>query len=266
MPKSPSDPAENMLLRDRNEAEDNTADEVSGRFSKLLAIVPALNEASSIEHVIGDIRSSAPDFDIVVVDDGSTDATATLARQAGARVLSLPFNLGIGGAVQCGFTYAMENGYDIAVQVDGDGQHQAAALTRLVEELLNNRADVVVGSRYLGAKEYKAPFVRRLGMVALSYLISAIVRRKITDPTSGLRAYNRKAIAFCARNYPGDYPEPEVIPLMARAGLRLVEVPVAMSQRHSGQSSITWSRAFYYMVKVTLAIFIGVLRQSGVEE
>lgn len=234
--------------------------------SRRLAIVPALNEASSIERVISDLHSNAPGFDILVIDDGSTDATAALARGAGARVLSLPFNLGIGGAVQCGFRYALENGYDIAVQVDGDGQHEADGLTRLVEELLTDRADVVVGSRYLGVKDYKAPLARRLGMVALSYLISAIVRRKITDPTSGLRAYNRKAIAFCARSYPNDYPEPEVIPSIARAGLRLVEVPVHMSHRQGGQSSITWSRAFYYMIKVTLAIFIGVLRQSGVEE
>jgi glycosyltransferase involved in cell wall biosynthesis len=228
---------------------------------KILVIIPAYNEADSIGEVIGRARPSAPGADVVVIDDGSTDATAAIAQKSGALVVSLPYNLGIGGAVQTGYVFAAEMGYDIAVQVDGDGQHDPAEIAEIVAPLLAGQADVVIGSRYIEDRGYITPFLRRLGIFLLASIVSLIIRQRVTDTTSGFRAVNRRVIEFCAREYPRDYPEPESVVLFWRAGFRVREIPVTMNPRYGGESSITSMRSFYYMVKVLLAIFIGLLRR-----
>lgn len=233
---------------------------MSKDFGRVLVIVPAYNEEANIAAVVADVRHHAPFADIVVINDGSSDGTAGRAIAAGVAVLSLPFNVGIGAAVQTGFQYAHENCYDTAIQFDGDGQHDGAAIATLLEGLEN--VDVVIGSRYLGAGNYTAPLARRSGMVVLSAIVSTIVGRRFTDTTSGFRALGRRAISLCAKTYPSDYPEVEVLPIMHRAGLKVIEVPVTMNPRQGGTSSITWARAIYYMVKVILAILIELLRKA----
>ncbi len=229
---------------------------------KILTIVPAFNEALNIQSVIREIQSCQIKADVVVVNDGSTDQTAKAARDAGAVVLSLPFNLGIGGAVQTGFRYAQENGYDVAVQIDGDGQHIAAEMASLLPVLSTGDVDVVIGSRFLNNSHYKIPLARMIGIRCFSMLNSRILKQKITDNTSGFRAYNRKAICFLARNYPLDYPEPEAVVILKKHGFRLREVSVQMRERKHGASSIGALRAIYYMLKVNLAILIDLLKEK----
>jgi glycosyltransferase involved in cell wall biosynthesis len=222
-----------------------------------LAIVPAFNEAATIAEVVSEIRDVDPEFEVLVVDDGSTDATSAIAEAAGARVLRLPINLGIGGAVQAGYLYAFERGFDLAVQVDGDGQHDAGELGRLLEPILAKRADLAIGTRFAGAQSYRPPLARRLGIGLFAALVSLRVRQRMTDTTSGFRAVNRRGIRLFAADYPHDYPEVESVVTAARGHLRVCEVPVAMRQRASGRSSITTFRSFYYVVKVLLALFVG---------
>lgn len=233
-------------------------------MSTNLAIVPAYNEAGAISDTIADLHRNAPEFDVVVVNDGSTDDTADLARAAGARVLSLPFNVGIGGAVQAGYVYALENGYQVAVQVDGDGQHDAACLPVLLDHLNGDRTlNMVTGSRFLVADDgdgYRSSASRRMGIRLFGKVLSWVVGRPVTDPTSGLRMTDRSGIELFARDYPHDYPEVEAVLLLHHHRLRSEEVPVRMRPRTSGVSSINASRSIYYMIKVTLAIFIGLLR------
>jgi hypothetical protein len=195
-------------------------------------------------------------MDILVVNDGSADHTSDRARASGVVVLDLPFNLGIGGGMQTGYKYAAEKGYDIAIQVDGDGQHDPKEIPKLLQTLEERKVDVAIGSRFITDLEYKATTMRRVGITVLSKVISIMVRQKITDPTSGFRASRQKAIQLFAVNYPQDYPEPEVVVLLSKSGLKMAEVPVKMSQRYSGESSITKIRSIYYMVKVLLAIFV----------
>ena len=229
--------------------------------NKILIIVPAFNEESSVGEVIEGVRSCLPQADILVVNDGSTDSTSDRARANGAIVLDLPFNLGIGGAMQTGFRYACEKGYDIAVQVDGDGQHSPREIVKLVGAVENEHLDMAIGSRFIGDVEYKASAMRRLGISILSGIISVIVRQKITDPTSGFRAANRRAIQLFASDYPQDYPEPEILVLLSRSGLKMKEIPVKIVQRSYGESSITWIRSAYYMIKVLLAIFVDCFKE-----
>ncbi len=228
---------------------------------RLLVIIPAYNEEESLGRVIQSVREAVPTADIVVINDGSTDATPSIAEDCGATLVSLPYNLGIGAAMQTGFLFARERGYDVAVQVDGDGQHDPREIEALLIALKAGDADVVIGSRYLEDRGYITPKLRRLGIVILATIISLVTRRRVTDPTSGFRALNRRAIAFCATDYPFDYPEPESVVQFCRAGLRIKEIPVTMNPRYGGQSSITPLRSAYYMVKVILAILIGLLRQ-----
>ncbi|MGQ9889353.1 MAG: glycosyltransferase family 2 protein [Aggregatilineales bacterium] len=232
---------------------------------RTLVIIPAYNEADSIAGVVASIRQHAPWADVAVINDGSTDATGALAEAAGAVVLHLPHNVGIGASVQTGYIYAERAGYDVVVRSDGDGQHTPADIERLLCALDEHRADLVIGSRYLERRGYNGSAARRAGSLLLAGLISAIIGQRITDPTSGFTAANRRAIRLCARAYPYDYPEPEAIVTLRRAGLTLVEIPVTMRLRQGGRSSITSLRSAYYMAKVTLAILIGLLRAAPAE-
>jgi glycosyltransferase involved in cell wall biosynthesis len=228
-----------------------------------IAIVPALNEEAAVGRVIDEIHVYDPELEIVVIDDGSTDRTAQVARAAGAHVLRLPFNLGIGGAVQTGFRYAYENGFELAVRVDGDGQHDPAQLAAVVEPVVRGEADIVVGSRYLAAGEgYRSTASRRVGIRILARIVSLLTGQRITDPTSGFQALNRKAITLFAADYPHDYPEVEALVLLLRHRLRLLEVPIAMRPRAGGRSSIRMLSSAYYMVKVLLALFVGAFRRN----
>ena len=230
-----------------------------------IAVVPAFNEQQNVGRVIEEIRAFDPGLDIVVVDDGSVDATAAAARQHGATVLRLPFNLGIGGAVQTGFRYAFEHGYELAVRVDGDGQHDPSQLDRVIAPVVAGEADIAVGSRFVEASQgYRSSRSRRVGIRLLAVVVSRIVGRRVTDTTSGFQALNRKGIALFARDYPHDYPEVEATVMVARHRLRAIEVPVSMRERASGRSSITALRSVYYMVKVLLAIFVGLFRRNVV--
>jgi glycosyltransferase involved in cell wall biosynthesis len=234
-----------------------------------LAIVPAYNEEATIARVIGNLGTHAPDFDVVVVDDGSTDATAPIAEREGARVLRLPFNVGIGGAVQAGFKFALEQGYDYCVQVDGDGQHDPVQIARLQQAMeADPQLDMVVGSRFLSEDyRYPAPVSRRTGIHIFARICSMIVRQRISDPTSGFRLCNRRAIALFARDYPHDYPEVEAVLMLHWHRLKMREVPVQMHERGGGASSIQGSgKSAYYMIKVLLAIFIGLFREHHVIE
>ena len=229
-----------------------------------IAMVPALNEEESVAQVVDELRREAPGFDVLVVDDGSTDATAERARTAGAAVLSHPFNLGIGGAVQSGYRYAFVKGYDVAVQVDGDGQHDPSQIAKLEQGLSSSGADLVWGSRFLEDAGYRVPRLRRAGRVIFARIVSLITRKGITDPTSGFRIANRRGIELFARDYPHDYPEVEAILMAHSHDLEISEVPVTMRQRETGHSSINMVNAGYYMVRVLLAIFVGLFRRRPV--
>jgi glycosyltransferase involved in cell wall biosynthesis len=228
-----------------------------------LAIVPAYNEAASVGDVVRSVRVTEPDFDVLVIDDGSTDRTAEVAEAAGARVLKMPFNLGIGGAVQAGFKYALENDYDYMLQVDADGQHLATEIEHLRGAMADNPSvDMVCGSRFLSEEgDYPAPVSRRTGIHLFAFLVSRIIGQRVSDPTSGFRLYNRRGIALFARDYPHDYPEVEAVVMLHFHRLRMCEVPVTMQRRGTGRSSIGSGKSIYYMVKVLLAIFIGLARQ-----
>ncbi|MGC9974386.1 MAG: glycosyltransferase family 2 protein [Gaiellaceae bacterium] len=225
-----------------------------------LAIVPAFNEEDSVGDVIEEIRGFDTALDVVVVDDGSSDRTAEVARAHRAHVVSLPFNLGIGAAVQTGFRYALANGFDLAVQVDADGQHDPSELPKLFSPLEAGKADLVIGSRFAGERAFRSSFMRRLGIRLFSLTVSAIARRRLTDATSGFRAVNRRGIALFAADYPHDYPEVEATVMVVKHRLRVSEVPVRMRERAAGRSSITALRAVYYIFKVLLALFVELFR------
>jgi glycosyltransferase involved in cell wall biosynthesis len=228
---------------------------------RVLVIIPAYNEEDSLSHVIDSVRANAPCADIVVVNDGSVDATASIARGKGVILLNLPYNLGIGGAVQTGYKFADERGYDVAVRIDGDGQHPAQAIPELLSKLQIGRADMVIGSRFVsGRSEYRVPFTRLAGIKILSGVISLLSRRPVTDPTSGFRAANRDVIRLLARMYPRDYPEPEAIVLLQREGYSIAEVAVEMNPRSGGTSSISLLDGLFYIVKVLLAIAIDMVK------
>ncbi len=234
--------------------------------SSYLAVVPAYNESMTIAGVIRALRERASDFDLLVVDDGSTDETAEIARLAGTRVLRLPFNVGIGGAVQAGFVYARDHRYDFMAQVDGDGQHEPAELEKLVRAMNNSPgADMVCGSRFLTDEyRYPAPVSRRTGIHLFAALLSRVVDGRVSDPTSGFRLYNRRAIELFARDYPHDYPEVEAVLMLHHHRLRMREVPVRMYARGGGVSSISTGKSAYYMVKVLLALLVGLGRRRPV--
>jgi glycosyltransferase involved in cell wall biosynthesis len=232
-----------------------------------LAVIPAYNEQATLGAVIRGLHEHAPEFDVVVVDDGSTDSTAAIAESEGARVLRHPFNLGIGGAVQSGFKFALEYGYDYCVQVDGDGQHDPAELAALKDAMdADPTIDMVVGSRFLTSDyEYPAPVSRRTGIHIFAFICSRVIGQRVSDPTSGFRLCNRRAISLFARDYPHDYPEVEAVLMLHYHRLRMREVPVRMFTRGGGESSLNGSgKSAYYMIKVLLAILVGLFRARPV--
>lgn len=239
-------------------------------MNRNLAIVPAYNEAEAIGATIAAIHRWAPDFDVVVIDDGSTDETAALAAAAGADVLRMPYNLGIGGGMQAGYIYARENGYEVAVQVDGDGQHDPRQIEDLLRCLREHpELNMVTGSRFLAGSDadgYRSSAARRIGIRIFSRVLSTITRQKVTDPTSGFRMTDRHAIDLFATDYPMDYPEVEAIVLMHAHRLRSCEIPVKMEPRLTGSSAIAAPQSVYYMVKVLLAVFVALFRKRPVRE
>jgi len=231
---------------------------------RTLIIIPAFNEEQALPLFIAELKSTAIAADILVINDGSTDQTAKAAEAAGAWVLNLPLNLGIGGAMQTGFRAAWELGYDAAVQMDGDGQHPVRDLAKILVPVHEGHFDMVIGSRFLNPKEgFKSTFTRRLGIQFFSGLLRLLTGLPITDPTSGYRAVNRKLLARFAEYYPVDFPEPEAIMIAKRSGARIGEVSVTMRERLGGVSSIRYWKTVYYMFKVTLAILIDLLKKKG---
>src|SRR5262245_33070479 len=230
---------------------------------KMAAITPALNEADQIGSVIEEVQAFDPEIQVIVVDDGSTDGTAERARHAGATVIRLPYNLGIGGAVQTGYKYAFEHGFNVAFQIDGDGQHDPSQLAAIIDPLTRDEADIVIGSRFLGLGQYRAPFVRRIGMSVFARLVSTIVRQPLSDTSSSFRAVNRRAMKLFAHEYPHGYLETVEATVMAsKHGLRLMEVPVLMRERMFGRTSLTVPLATFYAFKVFVAVFVGLFRRT----
>lgn len=230
---------------------------------KILIIIPAYNEARAIKSLVKEIKTKHPKVSILVVNDGSLDQTRREAEAAGAWVVSLPYNLGIGGAVQTGFKIADEEDFDIAVQMDGDAQHDPASLSDLLKPVLTGSLDLCIGSRFLAPDSvFQSTLMRRIGIRFFSLLLQCLIGIHLTDPTSGYRAINKKLIREFANYYPADFPEPEAIKVAKRLGARIGEVPVKMRKRLGGISSIRYAKPIYYMIKVTFAILIDVLRKK----
>lgn len=237
-------------------------------IKKTLVIIPALNESGAIDRTVREVRSAALEgfsVDVLVVDDGSSDDTAVRARAAGALVVSLPFNLGIGAAVQTGYRYALAHGYDLAVQVDGDGQHDTLYLKDVLAPVVDGRADMSIGSRFLAGKDgFRSSAIRRFGIKFFAFLIRLLTGLAIKDTTSGFRACGRRLIEVFAFYYPHDYPEPEAIVVARRLGCSVVEVSVVMRARSTGTSSIAFLKPVYYMLKVSGAILLHTLKDRKV--
>lgn len=223
---------------------------------KCLLIIPAYNEAENIEKVVDNIVQNYPEYDYIIVNDGSKDNTEKICLKNGYCVLNLPINLGIGGAVQTGYCYARDNDYDVAVQIDGDGQHDVGYLEEMIKLIENGQADVVIGSRFVEKEGFQSSQIRRIGIKFLSGLAKMLTGVRVKDITSGYRAVNRMFINIFAEDYPSDYPEPEAMVIAAVYGGKIREYPVVMRERENGESSITLKKSVYYMIKVTLAMMI----------
>ena len=226
---------------------------------KKLAIIPAYNEAGNIENTVKDITEHAKSFDYVIINDCSTDETAEICEKNHFHVINLPVNMGIGGCVQTGYLYAKNNGYDIAVQFDGDGQHNAAFLEPMADMLVDGEYEMLIGSRYITKEGFQSSGLRRAGIHFFTWLIKALTGQKITDPTSGMRMVNSEIIRLFAKEYPKDYPEPESVMTLLKSKKKVGEMPVRMNERKEGVSSISAFRAVYYMVKVSIAILIAAI-------
>ena len=229
---------------------------------RILAIVPAYNEQGNIGGVIDEIHGNVCDCDVIVINDKSKDATSENARMKNAIIVDLPCNLGIGGAVQTGFLYAVRNDYSYAVQVDGDGQHIAAEINRLMDKMNESGCDVVIGSRFLEKRSFRTSFMRRFGIRLFSFIYRTLLRIRITDGTSGFRLYNRRAAEYLSEHYPDDYPEPEAVIMLVKKHFKICETGVGMRERQSGISSITPGKSVYYMTKVVLSMFIAFMRKE----
>ncbi len=223
---------------------------------KKLVIIPAYNESGNIDKTINDIKQNAPDFDYVIINDCSTDKTLEVLRNKGYNYLNLPINLGIGGAVQTGYRYAYYHGYDMAVQFDGDGQHNAAYLDEMAEVLVETDSDMVIGSRFIEKEGFQSSGLRRVGIGFFTKLIKMLTKKVITDPTSGMRIVNRRLLEVFTNDYPKDYPEPESTVTALSKGYKITEIPVKMNEREEGASSISNLKGVYYMIKVSIAIII----------
>ncbi|MHC4943740.1 MAG: glycosyltransferase family 2 protein [Planctomycetota bacterium] len=237
----------------------------------VLIVIPALNEEATIREVIEDLLDTELNLHVLVINDGSEDRTESIVRdimETTDRVflLSLPNNIGIGGAVQAGFKFAARNGYPMVIQVDGDGQHRADQLDKLIDPLKEGKADIIIGSRFLVNNGFSSSFFRKVGIKFFTMLISLLTARPVTDPTSGFRAYSRNSIEYLADNYAEDYPEPESIIILHRRRFSFMEVPVRMNSRAGGKSSISPMKSTYYMIKVTIAILIDLFRRVGMKK
>lgn len=221
-----------------------------------IIIIPAYNEGMNLLRVVEDITENAPFMDYIIINDGSTDDTGNICEENGLNALHLPINLGIGGAVQTGYRYAFEMGYEYAVQVDGDGQHKTQYLKRMLEELKISQADMIIGSRFLEKNGFQSTKLRRMGIRYFEGLIRLMTGQRVTDSTSGMRMINRKVIGWFADYYPKDYPEPETVAMVLKRGGKVFEMPVEMEERQGGKSSIGLVRSIYYMVKVSLAVVL----------
>jgi hypothetical protein len=230
---------------------------------RVLVIIPAHNEQESLPRTLSEVRAAAPEAGVLVVDDGSRDATASVARRHGVPVLRHPVNLGVGGALQTGFRWALEHGYDVGVQLDADGQHDPAYLAALLEPMRAGRCDVSIGSRYVRRSGYRAPVARRLGMVLFSGLVSAVLHERITDTTSGFRAYARPVMEVCQHDFPKDFPDAPLLIALGRRGFRLEEVPVEMRERRAGRSFYTLGKSLYYPYKNLLASLMALLQRPA---
>lgn len=223
---------------------------------KKLVIIPAFNEEGNLEKTIQDIKENASGFDYVIINDCSTDNTLDICRNHGYSYLNLPINLGIGGAVQTGYRYAYYRGYDVAVQFDGDGQHDATFLEQMVQQMVTHKADMVIGSRFIEKSGFQSSKIRRIGIKYFTGLIKLLTGQTITDPTSGMRMINRKLLKKFTESYPTDYPEPESVVEVLASNFTVIEIPVEMRERESGISSISLAKSIYYMIKVSFAICI----------
>ena len=233
-------------------------------MKKILIIVPAYNEADNIRGVIQKLQEENETWDVLVINDASSDNTSAIARETGfAEVIDLPFNLGIGGCVQTGFRYARKKNYDIALQFDGDGQHSAEEIYKLLDIVKSKQADVAIGSRFAQKHDgFKSSAYRRAGIRLFEWFSYLLIHQRITDHTSGFRAYNRKAVHFLADHYPSDYPEPEVVILLGKNGFKIKETFTQMHERKGGVSSIPLTKGPYYMIKVMLAMFMSAIRSK----
>lgn len=229
-------------------------------MKKKIVIIPAYNESLSIERTVRDIEEHAPEFDYVIINDCSSDHTLDVCKEKHLNVVDLPINLGIGGAVQTGYLYAYLNGYDMAVQFDGDGQHDAKYLNDMAKCLEKDDLDMVIGSRFITKEGFQSTGARRIGIKYFSVLIRLVTGQTVTDPTSGMRLINRRVMEIYAGDYPKDYPEPESVVAILKRKMKVREVPVIMRERSDGVSSISLKRSVYYMIKVTLAILMECLR------
>lgn len=231
---------------------------------KILIVVPAFNEEENIGHVVADVQRVVPFADVLVVDDGSSDGTGAIARQAGARVISLPFNLGYGVALQTGFKYALRRGYEYVVQMDADGQHEVRCVVDLIDEARKGKADVILGSRFLGPSSFRPTFARRLGILIFRAIVSLIAGERISDPTSGFQALNREVLKLYATEaYPADFPDADVLIMLHFAGLRVKEVPVVMyPESDAGKSMHSGLRPLYYVFKMFLSILVTLMRRG----
>lgn len=228
---------------------------------KKLVIIPAYNESESIEKTVNEIKEKAKGFDYVVINDCSTDNTKEICEKNGFNIINLPINLGIGGAVQTGYRYGYNEGYDIAVQVDGDGQHDPEFLVKMAKYLETENVDMVIGSRFIEKQGFQSSKTRQIGIKYFTFLIKMMTGKTITDPTSGLRMVNRDVMKIFAYDYPKDYPEPESVVAILRKGEKVEEIPVIMRARNGGVSSISLKKSVYYMIKVTVAILIEKIRK-----
>ena len=238
---------------------------------RTLVFIPAWNEEAAVAAVIADVRKALPQADVLVVDDGSTDATAARVREAGALVASLPFNQGLGAALQTGYLYALRGGYDFCAHLDADGQHPAAEVARLLDEVTADRADLVIGSRYtdpdaaLGSDDYRPTLSRRIGTSVFRFFLTLATRQRFTDTTSGMRAANRRVMRLFSENYSPDFAEIESLQLAVREGLRVEEVPVRMLERTGGTSFLTPVRSAFFIFKGIVVLLVGQFRPRRVE-